>query len=215
MLVQSAIAPSLLVVWLCSGCDRSAEAAAFYGISVLVEGDPATPVAAAAVVRDGVPLATTGADGRATLRLHGAEGEVVSLNVTCPAEYSSPAAPLSVSLHKLADGAHLPSYRVACAPQTRTVVVAVRASNGSDLPVLYLGKEIAHTDVSGVAHVQLHLRPGARFELALSTDAKPSLVPKNPSAVFVVPDHDDLLFFDQRFDTPRSQRPVQRGPRPF
>ena len=215
MLVRGGIAPTLLALSLCVGCDHDAETAASYGVSVLVEGDPAAPVASAAVARDGVTVATTGADGRATLQLRGAEGEVVSLNVTCPAEYISPASPLNVSLHQLAERDRLPSYRIVCAPQIRTVVVAVRASNGSDLPVLYLGKEIAHTDSSGAAHVELHLRPGARFELSLNTEAKPALSPKTPSAVFVVPDHDELLFFDQRFDTPHSQRPVQRGPRPF
>src|SRR5882757_2078754 len=119
MFVRRALAPALLVVSLTGGCDHRAETPAIYAISVLVEADPGTPLGAASLVRDGNLLATTGADGRATLQLSGAEGDIVAITVRCPPEYNAPAAPLSIPLHKLADGARRPSYQVACAPETR------------------------------------------------------------------------------------------------
>ncbi len=215
MLARRVISSALLSLCVVSGCDRSAETPAFYAVSVEIEGDPHTPLASAVVERDGVPLATTGADGRAALQLHGAEGDIASLNIKCPAEYTSPAAPLDVPLRRLADASRVASYRVSCPPETRRMVVAVRAANGADLPVMYLGREVARTDASGAAHFELHLHAGERFELALSTDQHPALTPKDPSALFVASDHDDLLFFEQRFDVPRTRQTVRRGPRAF
>jgi hypothetical protein len=63
---------------------------------------------------------------------------------------------------------------------------------------MYLGREVARTDSSGVAHLALALRPGERFELGLDTTGKP-LLPKSPRAVFVASNDDELVFFDQRF----------------
>lgn len=197
------------------GCAVRANEPKTYGISVLVEADPQTPLAGAVVLRDGVNLATTGANGRATVQLRGAEGELIQVNVRCPAGYTSPSLPLEISLRSQAGTERLPSYRVSCPPETRNVVVAVRATNGADLPVRYLGKEVARTDASGAAHVALRLRPGERFELSLDTAPKPTLLPKSPSAVFVTPDHDELLVFEQRFTAPAAQKAVRRGPRQF
>jgi hypothetical protein len=199
-------------------CERGIEPPSTYAVTVLVEGDPATPLASASILREGVAIGSTGPDGRATVRLGGAEGEEVSLSVRCPVDYTSPTAPIKVPLRRLADPSRLPSYRVSCPPENRTVVVAVRAVNGANLPVFYLGKEMARTDASGAAHVELRLRPGQRFELTIGTQEPGAqrLIPQNPTAVFVVKDQDELLFFDQRFDLEKSKLRVQRGgPRQF
>lgn len=215
MLARRVLGSALLSLCFVAGCERKPENAEYYAASVEVEGDPGSPLASAVIERDGVPLATTRADGRVTLQLRGAEGDVASLNVKCPAEYSSPSTPLEVPLRRLVDTTRFASYRVSCPPQTRRVVIAVRATNGADLPVMYLGREVAHTDASGAAHFELHLRAGERFEVTLNTEQRPALSPKNPSATFVASDRDDLLFFDQRFDLPRVKQAPRRGPRAF
>jgi hypothetical protein len=196
-----------------AGCRSSAAASSEYAVAVVVEGDPGAPVASATVVRDGVPIGITGADGGTTVRLVGDEGQFASLTVRCPPQFTSPAAPLRVPLRRLADPSRVPSYRVACPPQARAVVVAVRATHGPDLPVFYLGNEVARTDASGAAHVLLHLPPGERFELMIGTDEKGAerLIPRDPVAEFVVKDSDELLFFDQRFDVDKPKARV--GPR--
>jgi hypothetical protein len=199
-----------------AGCDRGAGAST-YAVSVVVEADPSKPVASASIVRDGTALGTTGADGKATVRLRGAEGDVAAVGVRCPADYAAVGAPLEIPLHRLADPTSVPTYRFVCSPETRTLVVAVRATNGPNLPVLYLGKEVGRTDSSGAAHVELHLRPGERFELTLGTNEPNAarLMPQNPSLVFVAKDQDDLLFFDQRFNLEKPKAATATGPKPF
>jgi hypothetical protein len=208
---------SALGLWLLLGCDQHS-APSTYRVAVLVEGDPSMPLAAASVVVDGKPLGATGADGRATLRLQGKEGDVVPVSIRCPADHKSPPAPIAVPLRRLEDPSRVPLYQVSCPPEVRTIVVAVRATQGPDLPVMYLGKEVARTDASGAAHVQLRLHPEERFELMLNTEGEgePRLRPQNPTAVFVAKDRDELLFFDQRFEVEKPKRRIARpGPKPF
>jgi hypothetical protein len=121
-----------------------------------------------------------------------------------------------VTLRRLAQTSKLPTYRVVCQSSTRTSVIAVRANNGPDLPVMYLGRELARTDSAGVAHVALTLTPGERYELSLDTGNKP-LTPKNPRAVFVAGNEDELVFFDQRFQSrkPAGGRARARLPMAF
>ena len=186
-------------------------------MAVSVETGPGASLASARLLVNGRAAATTAADGRAHLTLRGSEGEQVVVSVTCPEPYSPPP-PLKVPLRRLAPGSREPTYRLLCAPQKRTVVVAVRATNGADLPVLYLGKEIARTDASGVAHAQLELLAGQRFELKLATTGhEPKLLPQDPSAVLVVGERDALLTVTQVFSKQkaRSATATRRGPRPF
>jgi hypothetical protein len=183
-----------------------------YSATIRVEADPGAPVAGAEVLRDGAALARTDASGRATFDLEGLEGEAIGIFVRCPGDYTSPAEPTRVLLRRNQDAERLPIYRVKCAPKLRTVVIAVRADNGPNLPVVYLGKEVARTDESGVAHAELRLRPGERIELTLNTDDNTRIVPQNPSAVFFAKDRDELLFFDQSFKTLAGPRIGRRRP---
>jgi hypothetical protein len=106
-----------------------------------------------------------------------------------------------VPLRKLAEPGALPEFSVSCQPLTRSVVVAVRADNGPDLPVRYLGQEVARTDASGAAHLLLSLAPQEEFELTLDTSDRraENLRPQNPSARFTVKDGDEILTFNVPF----------------
>ena len=53
----------------------------------------------------------------------------------------APDAPLAITLRTRAEEGRRPEVRVRCAPLVRSVVGAVRAENGPNLPVKYLGKE--------------------------------------------------------------------------
>jgi hypothetical protein len=202
------------------GCSTRPAPNPDFAVAVTVQGDPATPLAAASVIVHGVALGATDAAGKAVVRLRGAEGDTIPLWVRCPADYTSPATPLNVTLRRLGEASPTPSYTVTCPPELRDVVVAVR-TNVPDLPVLYLRNEVARTDASGAAHVALRLRPGERFELLLSTagDGKETLLPQNPTAVFVAKDEDQVLAFDQHFEVPKAhavhRAPIPAGPRPF
>lgn len=180
------------------GCEQRPPISQVHGVVVQAETAGHQPLAGVEVWRQGRLVGKTSAAGSLTLQLAGEEGQRFELEARCPTTYVPERQPVSVTLRRLVETRKLPTYRVACQPSTRTTVVAVRAANGPDLPVMYLGRELARTDSSGVAHVALTLRPGERYELSLDTSGKP-LTPKSPRAVFVVGDEDELVFFDQRF----------------
>jgi hypothetical protein len=194
------------------GC-RPAAKVGRYEFIVRVASDPERPLAGASIMRGEVPLGRSDAEGIVRIGLQGREGEEVRLTVKCPEKFVSPPSPLSFKLRHLADSNRLPECTASCVPTERTVVVVVR-TDGVKLPVLYLGQELARTDESGAAHVLLSAPAQTPFELTLGTEEAHAarLRPQNPSMRFIVPDHDDILPFDQRFtELPEEKRaPVRR-----
>jgi hypothetical protein len=191
-------------------CQPAAPPSRRHGIIIQAETAAHAPLEGVDVAHRGRSLGKTRASGALTLELAGSEGELIELEARCPASYVPERKIVSVTLRKLHSSRKLPTYRVDCQPATRTTVVAVRATNGPDLPVIYLGREVARTDSSGTAHVALTLRPGERFELGLDTANKP-LVPSSPRAVFVAGSEDELVFFDQRFHSRKTRGSGGRG----
>jgi hypothetical protein len=192
------------------GCQRAAPPLHRHGIVIQAEAAGHTPLEGVEITQRGRSLGKTGSSGTLKLELAGSEGQLVELEARCPASYVPERKVVSVTLRRLHASRKLPTYRVDCQPATRTAVVAVRATNGPDLPVMYLGREVARTDSSGVAHVALTLRPGERFELGLDTTGKP-LVPKSPRAFFVAGSEDELVFFEQRFQNRKANAAGGRG----
>jgi len=79
---------------------------------------------------------------------------------------------------------------------------------------VYLGREVARTDESGAADALLDLAPSDPVEVMLDTSgaAGQHLHPKNPSLTFVVPPHDDVVLFDQRFTLDPERAPHPNAP---
>jgi hypothetical protein len=181
-------------------------------VVVRVTSDPGVPVKDAVLRFDGKDVGKTDADGVGKLKLEGTDGETFPIAVACPDGFRSPAKPVDVTLRRL-ESEKLPEYFASCPPSTRSVVVAVRAENAPNIPVVYLGREVARTDGSGAAHVHLRLKPDEPFELMLKTDGDEGklLRPENPTASFVVKDHDDVFSFDQRFDKAQEKRRVYKA----
>jgi hypothetical protein len=90
------------------------------------------------------------------------------------------------------------------------LVVAVRAQNGLNLPLRYLGREIARTDESGVCHALLQLPPSESVTLTLDTSGADKLRPKSPEFKFTVPPHDEVVVFDQSFAREVEPKPAVR-----
>jgi hypothetical protein len=182
-------------------------------INVRVYSDPGKALANAEIMFNGRKIATTANDGLAQLKLGGRDGDAFDIRVVCPAGFRSPDKPIQVVLKRFADPKKSPEYTVSCPPSTRTIVVAVRADNGPNLPVTYLGREVTRTDDSGAAHVLLKLQPGDQFELTLSTVEKASenLRPQNPALSFVVGQRDEVLTFDQKFELEQKKQPRFTG----
>src|SRR4051812_25653791 len=188
------------------GCDAQSASARGYQFAVRISGDPGRPVAGASLTFKGQQVAVSDSAGVAQLSAHGQEGELVDFGVACPEGYRSPSSPVSLRLTRLREGSAIPEYQVTCAPALRDVVIAVRAENGGDLPVKYLGREVARTDAAGAAHFLLRVEPGAQLEVALDTHDKRGLRPQNPVAHFLARSEDDLFVLDQPFVVTREVR---------
>ena len=176
-------------------------------ISVRVESDPGKAVSGASISRANRPLGTTAEDGRASLKIAGVEGEITDVMVTCPEGFQTPTKPLSIRLTRLAEKTKVPEYAVACPPAMRRVVVAVRAENGPNLPVMYLDRPVTRTDSAGAASFALEVPPGSQFTVALNTAERKDIKPISPSKLFVVNAQDDVFLFDQRFDVEKKKPP--------
>jgi len=170
-----------------------------FEILIQVESDPGRPIPGATIWKGGKEGPTTGPDGKVTLKIHGQEGESVDLIVKCPADYVTAAKPLTISLRH---GSKLPEYTWSCPPAIRHMVVAVRADNGPNLPVVWFGRVIGRTDPSGAFTALFPLKPGDPLELTLDTSEKANdrIHPKNPTGSFTMKSYDDVVTFDQKFN---------------
>lgn len=204
-----------------AGCAPEVEDATklAFAVDINVTSDPDVGTPGAELVSAGQKLATTGADGRAHVSLRGTEGDAVEIAVKCPTGFQSPSEPIGVSLRRLSASSRTPSFVARCAPLTRTVVVGIRAENGSNLPVTYLGKEVGRTDAWGAAHIVLSVKANEQLALVLDTksggDKAPKLRPESPSLTFVAKDRDDFVTLEQKFEVekpgPARRRTAPRG----
>lgn len=192
-----------------------------FEIAVRVESDPGHPLPGAIIMKGPKEGPSTGPDGRVVVKIQGVEGEAVDLTVKCPPDYISPQKPINVLLHRIA-GSKLVEYDVSCPPSLRRMVVAIRADNGPNLPVMYLGRELTRTDTTGAATLLFQLHPGEQFDLSLGTGEKGNerMRPQNPQQSFIMRQTDDIVTFDQRFTVlPKAShwagpvRPVRIGPK--
>jgi hypothetical protein len=184
-------------------------------ITVRARSETGAPVANADVFAGPTKVAHTDRDGSATLYITGAEGDTFFVRVDCPQGFRSPNEPLSVRRLGIAAATSVPEYDVICHELRHTMVVAVRAEGGPDLPVLYLGKEVARTDRSGAAHVTIAMDVHERIELMLGTAGKENekIHPQNPVSVFEMPDHDDIQVFPVTFTRDVKKAPPRAGGR--
>lgn len=175
-----------------------------YKAAIVVHGDPGQPLPGAMVSTGSksTPL-VTGPDGRIELVMHGVEGDMREVNVTCPPGHQQMTGSLQIRLTRLASS-KLPEYAISCPPQRRKVVVAVRAENGPFLPVKYLNQVVATTDETGAAHFALEIEPGS-FSVAIDTSDRKELKPPSPARIMTVGQQDDILVFDQRFELPKKK----------
>jgi hypothetical protein len=194
-----------------AGCGAHEPALDEYEFSIRVESDPGRLLSGATLLGTGESRTVSDEAGLVRLRVTGQQGQRLQFQVRCPYGHRSPEQPLEVTLTRLGAEAPPPEYAVRCAPELRSVVIAVRAQQGPDLPVTYLGREVARTDRSGAAHVTMQLPPHEPIELSLDTSAAPRLKPRNPTQSFEPPDVDAILLFDASFvvdkPPPKPKRP--------
>jgi len=183
-----------------------------YELVVHVESDPSRPLSGARVLHAGRELGVSAADGRVAVHATGSEGERIDLEVACPTGFRSPGNALSVTLRHGTGNSKPPEYFAACPPSTRKLVIAARLEHGVNLPIRYLGRELARSDGDGVAHLLLEGETDKTVELTVDTSEQPQLRPKSPTARFRIGDHDDVVLLAQSFQSPA--KPVVRVSRP-
>ena len=179
-----------------------------YELLVHVESDPSHPLVGARLLRGGHALGVSGADGRVAVRATGSEGERIELEVACPSGFRSPQAPLNVTLRHAVGSSERPEYFAACPPLTRKLVVAARLEHGVNLPIRYLGRELARSDGDGVAHLLLEGETDKTVELTVDTSEQPQLRPKSPTARFRIGNQDDVVVLAQTFQS--NKKPAVR-----
>jgi len=211
------IAASLTLVLLSAGCSKVDVALEPshdpFEILVSVVSDPGVALPGAAILSGNRVVGRTSEGGSAKLSIDGNEGDQVELSIRCPADYDSPAAPLVVSLKRFAAGSRPPQFEARCPPTTRTLVVGIRAENGPNLPVVYLGQVAAQTDESGAAVFMTKVKPADKVEVTLSTsEAAPGVKPQNPTLTFVAKDQDDFVVLEQAFTVPKKVAPIRVRP---
>ncbi len=172
-----------------------------FEIAVEVTSDPETPLPGVPVQIGATIAGKSDAHGLLHATLEGAQGSSVQVAARCPQGFDAPQGPVTVMLRRFAPGSPTPTYSLRCAPTSRALVAAIRAENGPNLPVIWLGREVARTDASGVAHVVFNATPGDAINLVLGTnegDAK-RLRPQNPTLSLQPRDVDDYVVLDQKF----------------
>lgn len=171
------------------------------------------PVVGAEVSLQRSVVARSDETGTARLEVRGRDGESFELYVNCPPPLRSPVRPVIVRRLDIQGGSA--EHSAKCEETRRTLVVAVRAENGPDLPIIHLGREVGRTDRSGAAHIKIDADIRERIELTLSTAAMTKVHPQNPAAVYEPANHDEIQRFAVTFTSdPKKvpRKPVVTGP---
>jgi hypothetical protein len=185
------------------GCKE--QAVTPFKLIVHVDSDPGQALTDLPILFNDAEVKRTDAKGDALIETKRPDGEVVTLVVKCPADSATPE-PVRVTVRRT-EGQSITKFDRACRPQTRSIAVLVRAENGPNLPVMYLGKEVARTDSSGAAHYALKLKVGEPFTIGLSTNGNKDdqkLRPPNPSVPLIVGEGDEVKLINIKFERPKA-----------
>jgi hypothetical protein len=194
------------------GCDQ--DLSRDYEFIVRVSSEPGRTLAGVRASLKNQELGVSDATGAVAIKVRGHEGDVLPIEVSCPTGHRAPP-PVLVPLRRVGHDVR-PEFAAVCTPLTRSIVVAVRAERGPNLPLLYLGRELARTDSSGAAHLLLDIASEDVVELVLDTAEQPQLRPKNPVLRIQPGPGDEITALSQNFTVQPRERvrkvTTQRGP---
>jgi hypothetical protein len=179
-------------------------------VLVNVTGGGGAPIAGVVVRPSAGSAGITDEHGVATVAIAGEEGAKVDLAVACPEGYAAPADVGRVVVRR---ASRPPRIDIACKPFQHAVVVAFKTTGASNIPILYLGQEIARTDDSGYALAELEPKVGETLEFTLSTSDPDQrwLRPQSPRRTVLVPEGDEIVTIEEKFV---EERPKVRKPPP-
>lgn len=167
-------------------------------------GDGA-PLAGVTVRPSSGTIGTTDKNGVTRIQIHGEEGTKVDLAIACPDGYAAPASVTKVTVRR---ASKVPELDIPCKSYEHAVLVAFKTSGAVNVPILYLGREIARTDEAGYALVELEPKVGETLAFTLDTSANEKhkhLRPQSPQRTVQVPDGEEVFTIEQKFV---EERPV-------
>jgi len=195
-----------------TSCAEPSRSERSFTVVFVVESDPGIRLESAQVSVDGKPIGETDSHGRVHTDIRAHPHQQVRVEHECPDGYKDPSEPKILRLRQFEDinsssTLHM-EVTLRCPPEKRLAVFIVRVNEGSSLPVLLNGENIARTNTSGVAHFSAWGPPGTEYVIELDTTEHPRLVPQFPRHLFTVPDAEEVFVVDQSFDTKRGRPPA-------
>jgi hypothetical protein len=186
---------------LASGCT---EEEARFPVVVTTQTDDGQPLGDLPVFVGKTPAGKTDATGKLAMRVVGKEGARVVITVPVPKGYRAASTASAVILRRLNDiggtsGRPLPiEHVVKFTPLQRQYAVMVRAGIAG-IPIETFGTKQAVTNDKGVAMFLYEGTPGDELQVKLVTDARPDLMPRNPSQSFLLAMRSEAYLVKEHF----------------
>jgi hypothetical protein len=194
----------VLMIAASTSCAGAPPAKRSFAVIFVVESDPGVWLGKAEVFIGGKSIGVSDSQGRLHATIYGQAHEQVRVEHRCPEGHKAPAGSKVLKLRHLEDtdatGSLSLEITLRCRPEQRLAIFVVRAKNGSGLPVLLDGENVADTNGSGVAHFSTWGAPGTEYVIELDTTERPRLLPQSPTHLFALPDADEIFMVDQSFD---------------
>jgi len=152
---------------------------------------------------DGRELGQTDGAGELRVQLTRKAVGPGTLRHACPADHRTEQPSRELPLRGLTSSELRLVVRCSPLEQATPLVVLAHTPRPAALPVLVDGQPTDLTDMEGIAHSLLRLRPGQAVEVSLDTREHPALRPRNPTRRFVTGTTPEILVFEQRFEQPR------------
>ncbi|HWE31356.1 MAG TPA: hypothetical protein VHB97_25300 [Polyangia bacterium] len=175
-----------------------------FPVVVTTETDDGQPLPDLPVTVGKTPAGRTDANGKLKMRVVGKEGGRIAVTVATPKGYRAASTATAVVLRRLGDiegggGRPLPiEHVVKFAPLQRQYAVLVRAGIPG-IPVETFGTKQAVTNDKGVAIFLYEGTPGDELQVKLVTDARPDLMPRNPTQSFLLATRSEAYLVKERF----------------
>jgi hypothetical protein len=201
------------IVWSIAGLAscRSPDAPRRAVLDFVVESDPGVGLVGALVVVEGERVGQSDSNGFLRASVDAMPGSLIRIEHDCPEGYADPleAKHLRLRDYEVVSAASPSPMEITleCRPERRVGAFVVRARNGSDLPVLLNGEVVAMTNSSGVAHFSTSAPAGSEYVVQIDTMRNPRLLPRSPTRLFTLPDHDEIFVVDQSFEVAKRSRP--------
>jgi hypothetical protein len=195
-------------------------------LNVTVSSPDNHPLSDVSIALDGLHSGKTSDRGNWSSNLSGPDGRRIKISVTCPSGWlprnENPKEIVVRFMVPIGAPSSTPSpinTRFFCTPAISLSLLVVRTDGRAGMGIRGFGRQIATTNVDGIAQALLEGNPGSEIEITLDTNAYPRLYPQMPSRRLTIPPTSQILIFDQDFNEQpkrrkqKHRRRTKAGPR--